>query len=128
MCIAETIDSSPTLQVDSSSAWRNWLECNGQKEKVIWLIVYHKTSKTPSVHWHDAIENALCYGWVDSKAKGRDKESCYLKFTPRNPKSKWGERSKERAVRMTAHGLMTEHGQRLIDLAKRSGKWVEDRA
>ncbi|MCB9238204.1 MAG: hypothetical protein H6580_09805 [Flammeovirgaceae bacterium] len=110
--------------VENTKEWRDWLEQNWKKEKVIWLIVFHKTSKTPSVHWHEAIENALCYGWVDSKAKKRDKESCYLKFTPRNPKSNWGKRSKERALRMIERKLMTEHGQKLIDIAKENGKWA----
>ncbi|WP_369049544.1 YdeI family protein [Tenacibaculum sp. UWU-22] len=119
----ETVESSPTLRVKNVSEWRNWLERNCEKEKIIWLIVYHKSSKTPSVHWHDAIENALCYGWVDSKAKKRDKESCYLKFTPRNPKSNWGKRSKERALRMIEQNLMTEHGLNLIKIAKENGKW-----
>jgi len=57
-------------------------------------------------------------GWVDSKAIRRDKESCFLKFTPRDPKSKWGKKNKERALRMTEHGLMTQYGQVLIDIAK----------
>jgi uncharacterized protein YdeI (YjbR/CyaY-like superfamily) len=119
----ETLDGIPTITVSSTDEWRKWLNANCTAERSIWLIVYHKKSKTPSVHWHDAIENALCYGWVDSKAKGRDKESCYLKFTPRNPKSKWGKRNRERAVRMIELGLMTIHGQLLIDLAKQTGKW-----
>ena len=60
---------------------------------------------------------------VDSKAMKRDKESCYLKFTPRNSKSNWGKRNIERAVKMTERGLMTEYGQELIDIAKTTGKW-----
>jgi len=119
----ETVESSPTLRVENVSEWRNWLEKNGDKEKVIWLIVYNKSSKMPSVHWHDAIENALCFGWVDSKAKKRDKESCYLKFTPRNPKSNWGKRSKERAIKMIEQNLMTERGLKLINSAQKNGKW-----
>ena len=89
----ETKDGIPTLYASSTAEWRTWLNDNGKTEKSVWLIVYHKTSKTPSVHWHDAIEHALCFGWVDSKAMGRDNESCYLKFTPRNPKSKWGKKN-----------------------------------
>ena len=104
-------------------ARRKWLCDNCDIEKSVWLIVFHKKSKVPSVHWHDAIENALCYGWVDSKAKKRDEESCYLKFTPRNPKSKWGKRNIERAIKMTKQGLMTKYGQQLIDIAKQTGKW-----
>ncbi|MEZ4907887.1 MAG: hypothetical protein R2771_09695 [Saprospiraceae bacterium] len=113
----------PSLRALNIEEWRNWLENNCENEKLIWLIVYHKSSKTPSIHWHDAIENALCYGWVDSLAKKRDKESCYLKFTPRNPKSNWGKRSKERAIKMMELNLMTEHGLKLINIAKENGKW-----
>lgn len=119
----ETKDGIKTLHASSIQDWRKWLNKNCEKEKSIWLIVYHKNSMTPSVHWHDAIENALCYGWVDSKAVKRDKESVYLKFTPRNPKSKWGKKNKERAEEMTERGLMTKHGQALIDIAKKTGKW-----
>jgi uncharacterized protein YdeI (YjbR/CyaY-like superfamily) len=122
----ESKDGDQTLYAASLLEWRQWLENNCQIKKSVWLIVYHKNSKVPSVHWHDAIENALCYGWVDSKANSRDKESCYLKFTPRNPKSKWGKRNKERALKMTTKGLMTKHGQRLIDIAKETGKWNTD--
>jgi uncharacterized protein YdeI (YjbR/CyaY-like superfamily) len=113
----------PTLYVKSTEAWREWLKVNCQIEKSVYLIVYHKKSKTPSVHWHEAIENALCFGWVDSLAQKRDEDSCYLKFTPRNSKSKWGKKNKERAERMTQNGLMTEHGQKLIDIAKSQGNW-----
>jgi uncharacterized protein YdeI (YjbR/CyaY-like superfamily) len=119
----EIKEGIPTLYASSTDEWRKWLNQNCQIEKSIWLIVYHKTSKTPSVHWHDAIENALCFGWVDSKAISRDKESCYLKFTPRNPKSKWGKKNKERVQRMIENGLMTKYGQALIDHAKHIGKW-----
>ncbi len=119
----ETKDGIQTLYVKTTEEWREWLDKNCQTEKSVFLIVYHKKSKMPSVHWHDAIENALCYGWVDSKANSRDKESCYLKFTPRNPKSKWGKRNIERAIKMTESGFMTKHGQALIDTAKTAGKW-----
>lgn len=119
----ETKDGIPTLFAKSTEEWRDWLDKNGKTEKSICLIVYHKNSKIPSVHWHDAIENALCFGWVDSKANSRDKESCFLKFTPRNPKSKWGKRNIERAEKMTELGLMRESGQALIDIAKSTGKW-----
>jgi uncharacterized protein YdeI (YjbR/CyaY-like superfamily) len=119
----ERIKFEPSLYAMSTEEWREWLHTNCKTEKSVYLIIFHKKSKTPSVHWHDAIEHALCFGWVDSKAIGRDKESCFLKFTPRNPKSSWGKRNKERALKMIENGLMTENGQALIDLAKRTGKW-----
>ncbi len=119
----ETKAGIQTFYASSKEEWRNWLNNNCQTQKAVSLIVYHKNSKMPSVHWHDAIETALCYGWVDSKANKRDKESCYLKFTPRNPKSKWGKKNKERAVKMIEQGLMTKYGQQLIDIAIKTGKW-----
>lgn len=119
----ELQDGIKMLYASSTKEWRKWLAENSETKKAVWLIVYHKKSRIPGVQWHDAIENALCYGWVDSKAKSRDGESCYLKFTPRNPKSKWGKRNRERADKMSAQGLMTSYGQRLIDLAKKTGKW-----
>ena len=84
----EIKDGIQTLYACSLIGWRKWLDKNCQSEKSIWLIVDHKASKTPSVHWHDAIENALCYGCVDSKAQSRDKESCFFIFALKNPKSK----------------------------------------
>ena len=112
-----------SLYVKSVAEWRSWLKDHCSLEKSVWLVIYSKKSAVPSVHWHEAIEHALCFGWVDSKAKKRDDESCYLRFTPRNPKSKWGKRNRERAQKMIEHGFMTENGQKLIDIAKDSRRW-----
>jgi len=75
------------------------------------------------VYFREAIEEAVCFGWVDSKANKRDAESFYLVFSQRNPKSTWGKVSKERAEKMIREGLMTRHGQAAIDLAKKNGTW-----
>ena len=120
----ELKDNQPTFYAETVYDWKNWLEINGETEKVIWLIIYHKKSKVPSVSLNDANDIGICYGWVDSKACNRDKESCYCKFTPRNPKSSWGKRNIERAERMMELGLMKENGQKLIDIAKSRGKWI----
>ncbi|MBK7709863.1 MAG: hypothetical protein IPJ37_01990 [Bacteroidales bacterium] len=115
-----------SLHVSSIEEWRDWLGKNCKTSKAINLIMFHKSSKTPSIHWHDAIEQALCYGWVDSKAKRRDTESTYLKFTPRNPRSKWKKENIKRARKMIDQGFMTFHGQGLIDIAKTNGNWQEE--
>ncbi len=81
------------IPMDSVARWREWLAENGAVKKSVVLIVYHASSKTPSVHWQEAIEHALCFGWVDSVAKKRDGESCYLKFGPRGPRSTWGRKN-----------------------------------
>ena len=119
----ETKDGIQTFYARTREAWRTWLGENGQSEKSVWLIIYHKKSKTPSVRFHEAMEEAGCFGWVDSKAHKRDDESFYLFFTPRNPKSKWGKANRARAEKMIKEGLMTPDGQALIDLAKRTGTW-----
>lgn len=112
-----------TFRARSREEWRNWLEENGQIEKSVWAIIYQKRSKVPSVRFHDAIVDALCYGWVDSKAAPRDEESCYLLFSPRNPKSTWGRINRARAEEMIRLGLMRPPGFAAIELAKRTGTW-----
>lgn len=108
---------------ESVDAWRAWLAKHCRTAESVWLIVHHRKSTTPSVHFHESIEHALCFGWVDSKARKRDDESFYLHFTPRNPASEWNTIGRQRAERMVAAGLMTPHGQAVIDHAKLAGTW-----
>ena len=112
-----------TISASSVAEWRAWLAQNGRSEKEIWLVIQHKDSGTPSVRYHEAIEHALCYGWVDSQARKHDADSSELRFTPRGPRSTWSRVNRERAAKMTELGLMTEQGQALIDLAKANGTW-----
>ena len=103
--------------------WRKWLQKNGQVEKSVPLIIHNKNSKTPSVNYVEAVEEALCFGWIDSKAMKRDEESRFQFFTPRKAKSNWSKSNIERAERMIKEGLMTPQGQQHIDIAKAAGKW-----
>lgn len=119
----ETKDGKQAVYAKTREEWRNWLEQNSQSEKSVWLILYHKKSKTKSINYNNAIEEALCFGWIDCKGNKRDFESFYLKFTPRKPKSNWSKPNRERVERMLEKGLMTERGQALIDIAKSTGKW-----
>jgi uncharacterized protein YdeI (YjbR/CyaY-like superfamily) len=119
----ETKDGKQAVYAQTRGEWRKWLEQNIQKEKSVWLILYHKKSQVESINYNDAIEEALCFGWIDSKALSRDAQSYYLTFTPRNIKSKWSKLNRDRVERITERGLMTEHGQRLIDIAKSTGTW-----
>lgn len=119
----ETKDGIPAFHAKTNEEWRAWLKENGQSEKAVLLIMYHKDSKTLSVPYHEAIEEALCYGWIDSKANKRDDESSFLCFTPRKPKSIWSKINKDRVEKMSSKGLMTPAGQALIDLAKKTGTW-----
>ncbi|WP_306353121.1 YdeI/OmpD-associated family protein [Flavobacterium sp. '19STA2R22 D10 B1'] len=120
----ETKDGKLAIYAITRKEWRNWLQENCQTEKSVWLILYHKKSTVESVNLNDATEEALCFGWIDSLCKKRDAESFYLTFTPRNPKkSKWSKPNIDRAERMIEQGLMTQHGQLAIDIAKQLGKW-----
>ena len=120
----ELKDGKLAVYAATREEWRKWLEENSQSEKSVWLILYHKKSKTQSVNLIEATEEALCFGWIDSLCKKRDSESYYLTFGRRNPKtSKWSRINIERAERMIREGLMTVHGQHLINLAKEQGKW-----
>jgi uncharacterized protein YdeI (YjbR/CyaY-like superfamily) len=103
--------------------WRAWLAQHCQSEQEVWLVIHHQDSGMPSVRYHEAIEHALCFGWIDSHARKHDADSSRLRFTPRNRRSTWSSVNRERATRMTESGLMTEHGQALIDLAKANGTW-----
>jgi uncharacterized protein YdeI (YjbR/CyaY-like superfamily) len=112
-----------TFFASTTADWRAWLARNRRSEKEVWLIICHKDSGTPSVRYHEAIEHALCYGWIDSQARKRDADSSHLRFTPRNPHSTWSRVNRQRAAEMIELGLMTEHGQALIELAKANGTW-----
>ncbi|NLE79115.1 MAG: hypothetical protein GX610_05940 [Rhodococcus sp.] len=112
-----------TLVATSTAVWRDWLERHGRSEKEIWLIIHHKDSGMPSLRYHEAIEHALCFGWIDGLHRTHDASSSRLRFTPRNPRSTWSSVNRGRAAKMTAQGLMTDHGQALIDLATKKGTW-----
>jgi uncharacterized protein YdeI (YjbR/CyaY-like superfamily) len=105
--------------------WRDWLADNYNVETAVWLVLYHKNSKMPGITYDQSIEHALCYGWIDSKAKKRDEQSSYLKFTPRKPSSNWSKSNIARVKSMIDEGYMTPAGQIMIDRAKKSGKWVD---
>ena len=114
----------PNLVVGSSvEAWREWLADNSQAETEAWLVIQHKNSGVPGIRIHEAMEQALCFGWIDSLHRKHDADSSRLRFSPRRPRSTWSATNRERAARMIAAGLMTEQGQAMIDLAKERGTW-----
>ena len=119
----ELHNNTATLLVETRDAWRDWLSKNHSTKSSIWLIIYHKNSKKKSIYYDEAVEEALCFGWIDSIAHKRDHESKYQYFTPRKAKSNWSKANKQRVDKMLAQGRMTESGQAMIDLAKRTGTW-----
>lgn len=119
----ETNNGVKAVYAPTRKEWRSWLEENHQSEKSVCLIIYHKNSKVASVYYDESVEEALCFGWIDSKANKRDEESYYLYFARRKPKSNWSKANRERVARMTDQGLMTQAGQVYIDIAKETGTW-----
>ncbi len=119
----EATETKQVVYAKNRSEWRNWLKNNGQTEKSVWLIIQHKKSKTAGVNLNDATEEALCFGWIDSLAKRNDEESYGLTFTPRKAKSNWSKPNRDRVEKLLKQGLMTEHGQKMIDIAKETGRW-----
>lgn len=104
----------PTLYVQNRAAWRAWLSEHHQTTSAIWLITYRPPAIRPSAPYLDAVEEALCFGWIDSIAKRLDTERSAQRFTPRRAKSHWTELNKERARRLIAAGLMTEAGRAVL--------------
>jgi uncharacterized protein YdeI (YjbR/CyaY-like superfamily) len=112
-----------TVTPRDRAAWRAWLERHHATATEVTLVFRRKHSKKPSVSYAEAVEEALCFGWIDGIKKRVDDESYSHRFTPRRPTSKWSDINKDRIARMIADGKMHASGQATIDEAKRSGAW-----
>ena len=99
-----------TLRVSTRKAWRDWLAKHHAKRKDIWLVFYNKASGKPRIPYNDAVEEALCFGWIDSTVKKLNKDSFAQRFTPRKSGSRWSEMNKERVRRLLREGKMTPAG------------------
>ncbi len=106
-------------------AWRRWLQKNHVKEPGIWLIYYKKASGKARVLWEEAVEEALCFGWIDSIAKPIDEEKYMQKFTPRKTKSVWSAINKKKVELLIQQNLMMPAGLEIIEIAKNNGSWTQ---
>ncbi len=113
------------LYISNRDDWRKWLRNNHDTENEVWLIYYKKHTGKPSIPYNDSVEEALCFGWIDSIIKRIDDERFARKFTPRKERSRWSEVNKKRGRRMIEAGKMTEAGLARIREAKRSGEWYK---
>jgi uncharacterized protein YdeI (YjbR/CyaY-like superfamily) len=100
-----------TLYVTNRDEFRKWLIPNHKVKKEIWLIQYKKATKKPSINYVEAVEEAICFGWIDGFEKGMDAERYATRFSPRRPKSNWTNTNKDRARKMIAEGRMTPAGR-----------------
>ncbi|MBN2454117.1 YdeI/OmpD-associated family protein [Candidatus Woesearchaeota archaeon] len=108
-----------TLYVKDRKEWRAWLRKNGRKENVIWLIYYKKASGKLRIPYNDAVEEALCFGWIDSTVKSIDDERFAQRFTPRRKGSPVSEMNKERIRRLIKQKRMTAAGLAAVSLKKK---------
>jgi len=105
------------LYVSNRQAWRKWLDRNHNKQKEIWLVYYKKRTGKSSISYDDSVEEALCYGWIDSIIKRIDDNKYTRKFTPRTNTTKWSEENKERVRKLIKQGRMTKIGLSKIEQA-----------
>ena len=111
------------VYVKTREAWRTWLARNYDKSQGIWLVFYKKHTGKASLEYDEAVEEALCFGWIDSIIKKIDDEQYVRKLTPRKPESRWSALNKKRVAKLESQGLMTEVGLAKVQEAKASGVW-----
>lgn len=112
------------LSVTSREQWRQWLAKNHNRSDGVWLVFHKKhTNKKTDLDYDASVEEALCFGWIDSTIRKLDEDSFVRKFTPRNPGSNWSELNKKRVGKLIKQGLMTDIGLAKVNDAKKSGMW-----
>ena len=115
------------VYVSSRSEWRRWLARNHDREpNGIWLLFFRRGSGKPSLEYEGSVEEALCFGWIDSIVKRIDDARYCRKFTPRKERSRWSNTNRRRAEKAIREGRMTEFGLAKIEAAKRLGSWEQD--
>ncbi|MDO8491786.1 MAG: YdeI/OmpD-associated family protein, partial [Dehalococcoidia bacterium] len=117
------MDADNPLYFATAREWRDWLQHNHDKEKEVWLVHYKKGKGKAGLSYLDALEEALCYGWIDGKLRRIDDEKFMLRYSPRKPNSVWSLGNKEKAKALIAAGRMAPPGFASIEAAKKSGRW-----
>lgn len=119
------LTNTPTFfYAKDRAAWRAWLAENHVKEQSTWLQLYKKDADTPSVSYSEAVDEALCFGWIDSTVRKHDAQSRVQFFSKRNPKSNWSALNKRKVAYLIEQDLMTEAGLKMVEIAKEKGTWT----
>lgn len=121
--MASKLDELEHVEVESRQAWRAWLMAHHTQPESVWLVTWKKHCGERHLPYEDKIEEALCFGWVDSHVRRVDEDRMKLLFSPRKPKSAWSKPNKERVERLIAAGLMQPAGLAAIERAKDNGYW-----
>ena len=115
----------PILAFTTSEAFTSWLEKNHKVSSGIWLQLFKKDSGVPTITYAEALDVALCFGWIDGQKKPNDALSWFQKFTPRRPKSIWSKKNREHVERLEQSGLMQAAGRKEVEAAKADGRWEQ---
>ena len=117
------MDDKPRVQPAGRAEWRAWLEANHRASGGVWLITWKRRAGEPTIGYEEAVEEALCFGWIDGVIRRVDDDRLMEWFAPRRPKSTWARTNKERVARLEAAGLMTDAGRRAVEIARANGSW-----
>jgi uncharacterized protein YdeI (YjbR/CyaY-like superfamily) len=112
------------VQPGSVQEWRDWLTQHHARPTGVWLVTWRVGSGGPRISYDESVEQALCFGWVDSKGRRLDAERTMLWFAPRKARSGWSRPNKQRVERLLAAGLMAPAGLAVVDVAKANGSWT----
>ena len=115
----------PELLVDDAAEWRDWLAAHHAESPGVWLVLHKKGGTVTSLTYAAAVEEALCFGWIDGQAAKRDAESSLQRMTPRRPRSPWSKVNVERVERLEREGRMHDAGRAQVESAKADGRWAK---
>lgn len=119
----ETLAGLPIVLFVSQGAWEQWLDTYHERSEGIWVKISKKDSRETTVSYSEALEVALCYGWIDGQKKSYDQDMWLQKFTPRRPKSVWSKINVDKAMQLVASGRMKPRGMNEVNAAKEDGRW-----
>jgi len=122
--MAKFEDQLEEVYASDREGWRTWLSQNHQRAIGVWLVYYKTKSHQPSVRYSEAVKEALCFGWIDSKVQSLDEERYRQIFTPRKPKSVWSKLNKQYVEELIVQGKMTSAGLEKIIVAQQNGSWT----
>ncbi|MGO1650812.1 MAG: YdeI/OmpD-associated family protein [Sphingobacterium sp.] len=117
-------DETEIFYPTTVSQWRKWLKENHQEKRSVWLVLYSKASGKPTLTWSEAVDAALCFGWIDSKKIKKDEETAHQFFSKRRPNGTWSKINKEKVEALISKGLMEKAGYQCIETAKQNGSWT----
>jgi uncharacterized protein YdeI (YjbR/CyaY-like superfamily) len=123
MSASDVPDDLPVLAFADQTAWRAWLGANHEDAPGVWIKMAKKASGIASVDWQQAVDEALCAGWIDGQRRSLDETHFLQRFTPRRPRSVWSSTNVKNVERLTAAGLMLPAGLAQVEAAKTDGRW-----